>query len=85
MGYKFIADPGHGWLRVPKAEVVGLDVYVSAFSYQDDEYVYLEEDYDAWNWMQFSGVQNHDVTEHDYTGEWVRDLPRFSQPGTKYC
>jgi len=51
MTYKFIADGGHGWLRVPTKELVELGIadMVSAYSSfsPDGNYTYLEEDCDA--------------------------------------
>lgn len=49
--YRFIHDPGHGWLEVPAAELVELAIAhkVSAYSYlsRDGATAYLEEDCDA--------------------------------------
>lgn len=44
----FYADPGHGWARVPRAELeaLGLLSAITAYSYQRKAYVYLEEDCD---------------------------------------
>lgn len=49
MTYKFISDPGHGWLQVPISELyeLGLVGDISNYSYRDREYAYLEEDVDA--------------------------------------
>jgi len=48
MKYKFIADPGHGWLEVTRAELVvlGIESKISGFSYVKGTKVYLEEDCD---------------------------------------
>jgi hypothetical protein len=45
----FIADPGHGWLRVPLTEIValGLETQISLYSYIQGQYAYLEEDCDC--------------------------------------
>ena len=45
----FHTDPGHAWLEVPKAELVGLgiDKDISPFSYMKGPTAYLEEDCDA--------------------------------------
>ena len=42
-------DPGHAWLRVPKALVKALNIEheISSYSYEDDDNFYLEEDCDA--------------------------------------
>lgn len=45
--YTFVSDPGHGWLVVSKEEARLLDCKFSPYSYQDDDNLYLEEDYDA--------------------------------------
>jgi len=47
--YRFISDPGHAWLEVPRAELVALNILdkVSHYSYQNKGMVYLEEDCDA--------------------------------------
>jgi len=45
----FYTDPGHGWLKVRKADVDALGVRVSGYSYISPKgsYLYLEEDCDA--------------------------------------
>ena len=47
--YEFHEDAGHGWLRVPYAELAELGVHPSEYSYMDTrrEFAYLEEDMDA--------------------------------------
>lgn len=45
--YKFITDPGHGWLVVPLAEVRASGAKISAYSYIRGNMAYLEEDCDA--------------------------------------
>jgi hypothetical protein len=46
---RFISDPGHGWLEVPRESLNALGVLwqVSGYSYQYRNMVYLEEDRDA--------------------------------------
>lgn len=46
--YDFIEDSGHGWVKVPKPLLMDLEIYkdISSFSYEKDNYVYLEEDCD---------------------------------------
>lgn len=46
--YTFYEDPGHGWLRVPVAELVELGIAdkITPCSYLNGEYAYLEEDGD---------------------------------------
>ncbi len=45
--YIFIADPGHGWLRVLKTEIAQIKYKISPYSYMNGKFVYLEEDCDA--------------------------------------
>jgi hypothetical protein len=78
--YQFISDPGHGWLRVPLAEIAG-ETY-SAYSYQDAEFAYLEEDCDAGKFMKAHHV-TPDQVEARYIDRsaFIRNLPRLeAQP-----
>jgi hypothetical protein len=43
----FHSDGGHGWLQIPKQVYLAVGYLASDCSYQDDEFVYLEEDCDA--------------------------------------
>lgn len=49
--YRFISDPGHGWLEVPLADLqeLGIAHKISPYSYYDTAtgFAYLEEDLDA--------------------------------------
>jgi hypothetical protein len=50
--YIFYQDSGHGWIAVPLADVKALGMKVSDYSYFRGKTVYLEEDYDASNFMK---------------------------------
>lgn len=72
MRFKFICDPGHGWLRVPHKVIrdVGLSSKsFSRYSYVDNDYMYLEEDCDAGVFLQ--AYQNITGSEADYVVEEV--------------
>lgn len=56
--YKFIVDPGHGWLKVPLNEIHGLKF--SSYSFRDNKYAYLEEDVDAGIFISARGLTEHD-------------------------
>ena len=58
--YDFISDPGHGWLKVPRSEVnsLGIGPKVSSFSYEQGDYVYLEEDCDASLFVEAKKAKN---------------------------
>ncbi|MDR2893665.1 MAG: hypothetical protein LBV80_11420 [Deltaproteobacteria bacterium] len=47
-GFTMFSDPGHGWLAVPRKELVSLGILnkISSFSYQKGDWVFLEEDCD---------------------------------------
>ena len=47
--FSFHHDGGHGWLQVPEQSLkdLGIEHFVSRFSYLKDEQVYLEQDMDA--------------------------------------
>jgi hypothetical protein len=53
MSYLYIQDPGHGWVRVSLKEIIRLGIAekISTYSYQNGQYVYLEEDCDAGIWL----------------------------------
>lgn len=48
MDYRFIQDPGHGWLEVPLREIekLGIAEKISGYSYIHGNNAYLEEDCD---------------------------------------
>lgn len=48
MRFNFYSDPSHGWLKVPKSLLVklGISSQITQYSYQKQEFVYLEEDQD---------------------------------------
>jgi hypothetical protein len=52
--YTFHEDPGHGWLQVPRSELVRLGIagQVSSYSYQAAGDVFLEEDCDLSLFME---------------------------------
>jgi len=46
--YTLYSDPGHGWLKVARKELIALDLMDKiTCSYQRKDFVYLEEDNDA--------------------------------------
>ena len=71
MTYKMIEDPGHGWLRVPLAEIVGLTF--SKFYYADGEYAYLEEDCDAPKFLASLGNPQSTNPWQDIPTEYIEN------------
>ena len=83
MEYKFMADPGHGWLSVKRAELVrlGLIEKISRFSYQKGDSVYLEEDCDASLFLAEKRNRNESFTikeSHTNRNHWIRNCTPFS-------
>jgi len=58
--FRFISDPGHGWLEVPISFVraMGIASKVSPYSYLKGDMAYLEEDCDAYLLLQELKRQN---------------------------
>ena len=83
---RFVSDPGHGWLRVPRRLIdeLGIAGKISEFSYvsSTDEGVYLEEDCDAplfLNAMKDSGREYKIVeAQPSNNASFVRRLRRFT-------
>lgn len=84
MTYRFIEDPGHGWLEVPVEEVRRLCIedQISGYSYVSKcgQFAYLEEDCDASLFIRAKEargeilLQKCEYQEHTF----VRSLPRLN-------
>ena len=80
--YKYIQDPGHGWIEVPVSEIRALGLKPSHCSYKKGRYVYLEEDCDALAWINARAatgrpVNRDDLVEiHTNHDSPVRDMAR---------
>ena len=61
--YRYITDPGHGWLEVPRQLLRELDIEydITVFSYVDKGRAYLEEDRDMPAFINAFKVQLSDV------------------------
>mgnify|MGYP003643042944 CR=1 FL=1 len=64
--YKAYSDDAHGWLRVEKTTLkrLGLLDKISSLSYEDDEYIYLEEDLDADVFLNTQKDEDFGIDEH---------------------
>lgn len=86
--YRFIADPGHGWLEVPMAELVELGIAdkITSYSYRsrDGLLAYLEEDCDLSTFARAKGWKPGEAGEHireeHQDPTFVRGLPSFTRP-----
>jgi len=70
--YKFIEDPGHGWLEVPRQEIdsLGIATKITPYSYQKGDMVYLEEDCDMSTFYLAKQDRGEMLNEH---WDWKRD------------
>lgn len=91
--YRFIHDPGHGWLEVTHAELVALGIAhsISAFSFTTgprpggvSALVYLEEDCDLARFAAAKGWTPRDAWSHwrevYQEKTFIRKLARYSPP-----
>lgn len=81
--YKFISDPGHGWLEVTRDELEALDLLekISRYSYQSEGLVYLEEDCDAPVFVDAKKARGEplEIREEHQENTFIRNLPRFER------
>ena len=80
--FTFYADPGHGWLEVPRELLHGLGIAnrISGYSYQRMDKVFLEEDCDLYLFsqaMRARGLSFDTVDIHTNKDSFVRSLPRY--------
>jgi hypothetical protein len=69
---EFYEDPGHGWCKIPRklAHDLGFAHKISGCSYEDKDYIYLEEDCD---FALF--IDALDMSE-DIRKTFIKNLPR---------
>ena len=79
--FKYISDPGHGWIEVPKdlACIFGFQDKITSYSFHNRDFYYLEEDGDAG--LLFEALKNNKTTwiiNDEYTNgdSYVRSLAR---------
>ncbi len=80
----FISDPGHGWLRVPLADIVALGIEgdISPYSFIDGRYAYLEEDCDYTVFIDACTAQDIPLPDmqNQYVDRFDRGQPGFGDP-----
>lgn len=56
----FYSDPGHGWAKVSKKELVKLGIAneISSFSYENGDFAFLEEDSDLEKYIMALRARN---------------------------
>jgi hypothetical protein len=85
--YIFFEDPGHGWLRVPLTELEPVKTLISPYSYRKGRYAYLEEDCDAFVFLQHKfgkcvsvrELENKGILKNHHTNNSssIRNYPHY--------
>jgi len=102
--YRYIQDPGHGWIEVSYAELVALGIadrisrysYASFSNYENNPFIYLEEDCDAGLWLKARDATPHPIAYTENIREihtnldcwwsgrgsdsFIRNLPSYRPP-----
>lgn len=75
--FRKINDIGHGWLQVPKCLVyeLGIENKITAYSYETEKYIYLEEDCDMHIFFQ-TYFDNENYTEARAFWDFYEHIPR---------
>lgn len=78
--FKYIQDPGHGWIKAHKdlVQVLGFQDQITSYSYHDQDYYYLEEDCDAAlliNALKNKNIQYELEEDHINYDSFIRSLP----------
>lgn len=78
--YRFLRDGGHGWLEVPRAEVVTSGADISRYSYFDPktDMAYLEEDCDALAFEKAAGLYGRRYPTEAVESSMPRRLPSYN-------
>lgn len=95
--FTYYGDAGHAWLEVPYSALVTLNLHqqITGFSYQQDDLVYLEEDYDAVLFVKayllYIGKSENDYEAfrsicrqiHDGNYSQIRNYQHYSNPASR--
>ena len=70
--FTLIADDGHAWLEVSLEEYPEAEKFGTGFGYQHIEKIYLEEDFEAPQFLAHLKEKGIDftITEKHFNGEW---------------
>lgn len=79
---RFVTDPAHGWLEVPRADVEAVGYHPSPQSYFDatTEFYYLEEDVDVFAWLKLAKPAGDFRDVHSNYPSFVRNLRPIRDP-----
>jgi hypothetical protein len=61
--YVFYGDPSHAWLKVPRKDLAELKIekQITHYSFIYGDYVYLEEDLDAYTFLAAAAINAWDL------------------------
>jgi hypothetical protein len=81
--YDFFSDPGHGWVKVNRNELLGLGIAnkISSYSRQRKNAVFLEEDNDASEFMRAKQARGEPVKFREHISDKqskIRNYPGFA-------
>lgn len=78
--YVLYDDPGHAWLRVTRKELEELNILksISIYSYEQGQFVYLEEDCDLSIFLKAKGVEYHELNASEFNDD--SNIVRSMQP-----
>ena len=83
--YRFIEDPGHGWIEVSMLELknLGISDKISGYSYmsRDRFWAYLEEDCDLSLWATAKGFP-YPVKREEWSKFWEQNIKKEYQENT---
>jgi hypothetical protein len=79
-------DSGHGWLQVKKEalKIFNIEHLISSFSYEDGEFVYLEEDCDAPLFLEHLYGQKEWWNNEKHKAHY-RAIPNYNYDGDAPC
>lgn len=74
--YNFIQDFSHGWVEAPLKDVrqSGVSKDITAYSYKDNKFAYLEEDLDAQSFLQAMRLKGYTITLNNKHIEDIEQL-----------
>jgi len=82
MQLHYYTDSGHGWVKTPKKLLIDLEIInnISHYSYQKNDFVYLEEDCDLSMLLQKLDEKKipWNLKEHFSHNSKIRNFARFT-------
>lgn len=81
--FHFVSDPGHGWLKVPVAELerLGIADQITRHSYIKDQMAYLEEDIDMATFINARNAAGEPVEIKNFIRNRQSRIRNYAQYG----